>query len=51
MRPCVKHPYHPGDDSAGSFIAPWRGTLVGFPPEVLLYELTLRLERFDHEQS
>lgn len=39
-RRCAKH----GD---GSFIAPWRTTFEELPPEVLRYELQLRLNLFE----
>lgn len=46
VRPCHKHPRTDADDSAGSFIAPWRSTFQELPPEVLEYELQLRLDRY-----
>lgn len=44
-RECQRHG-RPDQDSAGSFIAPWRTTFGELPPEVLRYEAQLRLDRF-----
>lgn len=44
-RECARHG-RPEQDSAGSFIAPWRKTFAELPPEVLVYEANLRLSRF-----
>lgn len=48
-RPCARHSWlgEPG----GSFIAPWRTTFVELPPEVLLYELNIRLDQFEKENG
>lgn len=40
ITPCAKH-------GNGSFISAWRNTFEELPPEVLHYELLLRLEKFD----
>lgn len=41
---CSKH-------GGGSFISPWRQTFEELPPEVLRYELELRLNQFDKENG
>lgn len=46
-RGCVRHPW--SDAVGGSFIAPWRTTFAELPPEVLLYELNIRLDQFEKE--
>jgi hypothetical protein len=48
-RNCAKHPTCL--DSPGSFIASWRTTFEELPPEVLAYELQLRLNREKETQS
>jgi len=40
-RGCRKHPWC--DEVGGSFIAPWRKAYNELPPEVLLYEIEIRL--------
>lgn len=42
MRDCSKH-------GGGSFIAGWRSAFEELPPEVLHYELQLRLDNFERE--
>lgn len=46
-RGCAKHPW--GDKVGASFIAGWRQTFAELPPEVLLYELNIRLDQFEKE--
>ena len=48
-RNCIKH--QTIGDEAGSFIHPWRKTFRELPPEVLAYELQLRLNREKETQS
>lgn len=42
MRGCTKH-------GSGSFIAPWANQFEELPPEVLHYELQLRLDQFEEK--
>lgn len=51
IRSCAQHPRYPGEDAAGSFIAPWRKAFEELPPEVLRYETQLRLDRIKDEQN
>lgn len=47
-RGCRQHPWC--EEVGGSFIPPWRqGCPVELPPEVLRYELQLRLAQFPEE--
>lgn len=49
VRHCARHFDHQrnwGGDHAGSFIASWRRTFAELPPEVLQYEVQLRLDRY-----
>lgn len=48
-RGCSRHRYT--DTVGGSFIAPWRKTFAELPPEVLAYELNLRLDQFEKENG
>jgi len=43
-RECAKHNLK---DSGGSFISPWVSSFAHLPPEVLAYELALRLHRLE----
>ena len=45
LRPCQRHPHPNQGEPGGSFIHPWRiGCPAELPPEVLRYELQLRLD-------
>ena len=49
-RGCAKHPWL--DEVGGSFIAPWRrGCPRELPPEVLRYELFIRLDKLQGENQ
>ena len=41
---CAKH-------GGGSFISPWRSSFEELPPEVLQYELQIRLDQFERSQN
>lgn len=48
---CPKHPWPHADQPGGSFIAPWRqGCPAELPPEILRYELSIRLKALDAQQ-
>lgn len=45
---CEKHPWH--GDLGGSFLLPWRRTFRELPPEVIRYEVQLRLMQMKEKE-
>lgn len=50
VRGCPKHPDYP-NEPGGSFIAPWRKQFAELPPEVLAYELSIRLNLYKEDSE
>jgi hypothetical protein len=48
-RGCAAHP--DTDQPGGTFIAPWRQTFAELPPEVLAYELQIRLDQYPADKE